>query len=83
MAYDTSQTILFTSKMANYDMGLVSTVPSGGSFISFRRFCSINLGKFATRDLGKGVFDGFSFLFFSPSIGYDTKILDVGDYTIS
>jgi hypothetical protein len=46
MAYDRSQTILFTSKMANYDMGLVSTVPSDGSFIYYI------FGKIATWEFG-------------------------------
>lgn len=69
MAYDRSQTILFTNKMANYDMGLISTVPSDGSFISYIGFVFYIYGKIATWDLGKGVFDFLSFL----RIGYDTE----------
>jgi hypothetical protein len=63
MAYDRSQTILFTSKMANYDMGLVSNVPSDGSFIYY------SLGKLLHGNLGKGVFEFFFFLFFFLSSG--------------
>ena len=69
MAYDRSQTILFTNKKANYDMGLVSTVPSDGSFISYIGFVFYIHRKIATWDLGKGVFDFLSFL----RIGYDTE----------
>lgn len=72
MAYDRSQTILFTNKMANYDMGLVSTVPSDGSFISYIGFVLHIYGEIATWDLGKGV---FAFLYFRSDI-----IPNIGDF---
>jgi hypothetical protein len=50
MAYDRSQTILFTGKMANYDMGLISAVPSDCPFISYGLVYTF--GKIATWDFG-------------------------------
>jgi hypothetical protein len=61
------------SKMANYDMGLVSNVPSDGSFIYY------SLGKLLHGNLGKGVFE-FFFFFFSFSFlqdRYNAEVIDV------